>query len=88
MSPKKAAASEPGFDERLQSLETLVTELEDGGLGLEAAIARYQEGIALLRACHETLGAYKARIEELSREAGATVTAIADPDFQDPEETP
>jgi len=82
MSPKEPAeAAEPGFDERLSSLEALVSELEDGGLGLEAAIARYQEGIALLRACHTTLGAYKARIEELSREAGSTVTAIADPDF-------
>ena len=68
------------FDARLASLEALVAQLEDGGLGLETAIDKYQEGIGLLKSCHETLGAYKARIEELSEEAGVTLSAIEDPD--------
>lgn len=81
MSSKKEKAKEPSFDARLVSLEGLVAELEDGGMELEAAIGKYQEGIALLRSCHSSLGTYKARIEELSAEAGETVRAIADPDF-------
>lgn len=77
---KATAPEEPHFDERLAQLEGLVAELEDGGLGLEAAIEKYQAGIGLLRSCHTTLGTYKARIEELSAEAGVTLSAIEDPD--------
>lgn len=77
---KSAADAEPSFDARLASLEGLVAELEDGGLGLEPAIEKYQEGIRLLKSCHETLGTYKARIEELSGEAEVTLSKIADPD--------
>lgn len=75
-----APQDEPNFDARLAALEALVAELEDGGLGLEAAIDKYQEGIGLLKSCHTTLGTYKARIEELSAEAGVTLSAIEDPD--------
>ena len=77
---KAVATDEPHFDERLAQLEGLVAELEDGCLGLEAAIEKYQTGIGLLRSCHTTLGTYKARIEELSAEACVTLSAIEDPD--------
>ncbi len=78
----KADSNELGFDERLEKLEALVSELEDGGLDLETAIGRYQDGIALLKDCHGTLGQYKKRIEELSVEAGETMSQMADPDFE------
>jgi len=73
---------ELGFDERLEKLEALVSELEDGGLDLETAIGRYQDGIDLLKNCHGTLGQYKKRIEELSAEAGETMSQMSDPDFE------
>jgi len=76
-------ADEPGFDQRLVELEELVGELEGGELDLEAAIERYQSGIALLKSCHDTLGAYRARIEELSEEAGVTLAALRDPDLDE-----
>ena len=82
MSPKnQKQAAKPGLGARLGELESLVAELEDGELDLEAAIERYQAGIGLLQACHETLGAYRARIEELSEEAGVTLAALQDPDL-------
>jgi len=82
MSPKKEdQKDEVSFDARLVSLEELVSELENGGLELEAAIQKYQEGIELLRSCHTSLGTYKARIEELSSQAEVTVSAIVDPDL-------
>ncbi len=80
-SPAGEAAGELGFDQRLESLETLVAELEDGGLELEQAIGRYQQGIALLKSCHATLGEYRQRVEELSEEAGVTLAAMQDPDL-------
>ena len=70
------------FDARLESLEGIVRELEGGGLGLEDSIDRYQQGIALLKGCHATLQGYRARVEELGREAESVLTPLADdPDF-------
>ncbi len=57
------------FDARLERLESLVAELEEGGLELEPAIDRYQEGIRLLKGCHEVLAGYRKQVEELTREA-------------------
>jgi len=64
-----AAASEVPFDERLRALEAIAQELEQGELGLEHSIERYQQGVELLRACHAQLALYQARVEELAREA-------------------
>ena len=77
---QKSKPAGPGFDERLAELEALVTQLEEGDLDLEAAIERYQAGIGLLKDCHQTLGEYHSRIEELSAEAGVTLAALEDPD--------
>lgn len=71
MSKAKAAKSEtesPGFDVSLARLEEIVVELERGGLGLEPSLERYKEGVALLKGCRETLGAYRAQVEELTGE--------------------
>lgn len=70
---------EPSFDQRLERLEALVAELENGGLGLEAAIARYQEGVRLLRECRTTLESFQKRVEELGAE-GQTRPYAQDPD--------
>jgi len=77
-----AAKKEPTFDERLERIESLVADLEQGDLGLESAIDRYQEGIALLKDCHGILGGYRKRVEELTGEAEASLAAYSDdPDF-------
>ena len=71
-----------GFDGRLERLERIVAELEQGGLGLEPSIERYQEGIELLKECHRSLGEHRRRVEELTREAeGAMKPFEGDPDF-------
>ena len=69
MSAKKTEKKEPGFDARLERLEGIVAELEGGGLGLEEAIERYQEGIGHLKNCHSTLAGYRQRVEELTQGA-------------------
>ncbi len=79
--PADGRAAELGFDERLERLEAIVAELEHGGLGLERAIERYQEGIEHLRLCHRTLEMYKKRVEELTHEAQAALRPFdGDPD--------
>lgn len=64
-----ARASEVPFDERLRALEAIAQELEQGELGLEHSIERYQQGVELLRTCHAQLALYQARVEELARDA-------------------
>lgn len=79
-----AQAGAVGFDERLARLEAIVGQLEQGGLGLEPAIERYQEGIQLLKECHGALDGYRRRVEELTREAETAMRPFeGDPDFAD-----
>lgn len=84
---KSDADAEPGFDQRLARLEEIVAELENGGIALEPAIARYQEGVLLLKSCRAILDGYRKRVEELSAgsegaEAGRAPYA-GDPDAED-----
>jgi len=80
--PEQAEREGAGFDERLERLQSIVSELEQGELGLESAIERYQEGIELLKGCHGQLEGYRKRVEELSADAEASLRPYeADPDF-------
>lgn len=56
----------PGFEASLAELETIVSELESGELGLEDALARYEQGIGHLKQCHGQLQRATRKIELLS----------------------
>lgn len=72
---------EADFDSRLARLESIVQEMEEGGLGLEQAIERYQEGVGLLKGCRDVLDGYRRQVEELTRGAeGALKPYDEDPD--------
>ena len=88
MSPRKEAPQSPeeeSFDARLARLEAIVGELEGGELGLEGALARYRDGVGLLKACRAQLDGYRRQVEELSAEAEGTLAPFAgDPDAGEP----
>ncbi|MEX0978651.1 MAG: exodeoxyribonuclease VII small subunit [Pirellulales bacterium] len=67
--PKDApAVPDPaGFEEALSRLEAIVQALEEGQVPLADALARYEEGIKLLKACYQTLEHAERRIEVLNR---------------------
>lgn len=54
------------FEKAIEQLEDIVRQLEDGKIGLEAALAQYEIGIGLLRRCHERLQTAERRIVELT----------------------
>lgn len=54
------------FEEALAELSQIVGDLEDGSLGLEQSLARFEQGMKLLRHCHQVLGAAEQRIEQLT----------------------
>jgi exodeoxyribonuclease VII small subunit len=64
--PKPAAQLR--FSEALAELETIVAALEGGQLDLEDSLARYERGVALLRACQAKLGEAEQKVTMLMGE--------------------
>jgi exodeoxyribonuclease VII small subunit len=63
--------SEPrSFEESLGDLERLVRELEEGRLGLDEALARYEQGVGLIKQCYAQLRQAEQRILVLTGSAG------------------
>jgi exodeoxyribonuclease VII small subunit len=59
-------AAQPNFEQTLDHLEEIVHLLEEGNIGLDEALARYEEGVKLLRRCYHLLERAERRIELLS----------------------
>jgi exodeoxyribonuclease VII small subunit len=57
---------QPTFEQALAQLEEIVHELEEGQIGLNEALARYEQGVKLLRQCYELLQRAERKIELLS----------------------
>lgn len=53
------------FEEALKKLEGIVGQLETGDLALEASLAKYEEGIRLVRFCQKKLEQAKKKVEML-----------------------
>jgi exodeoxyribonuclease VII small subunit len=66
-------AQELSFEASLERLEALVDRLEQGDLELEAALAAFEEGVALAKRCAGQLESAERRIEVLMREGEAWV---------------
>ncbi|MBL8695595.1 MAG: exodeoxyribonuclease VII small subunit [Planctomycetes bacterium] len=88
-SAEEHKSGEPSFESRLEALRRIVDELESGELPLEKAIARYEEGVGVLKSCASTLAEARQRVEELAKDAeGAlrlTPARDLEPDDEDEE---
>ena len=72
----------PSFEDALERLEGMVRELEEGQHGLDEALARYEEGVKLLRRCHDLLRRAERRIEVVAgvdAEGNPITTPFEDP---------
>lgn len=63
----EATGSPQPFEESLAELERIVEALEDGQLGLDEALTRYEEGVALVKLCHARLQQAEQRILLVTR---------------------
>ena len=54
------------FEQALAELDRIVRLLEDGGVGLEESLARYEQGVALLKQCYGQLRQAEQRIQLLA----------------------
>lgn len=62
------------FEAAMNELEGVVSRLEGGDLPLEDALAAFERGVALTRACRNALAAAEQKVELLSVRSDGTVT--------------
>jgi len=61
---------EPTFEESVAQLEKIVAAIESGQIGLEDSLTKYEQGMALVKKCRDTLEKAEKRIEQLHETAG------------------
>jgi exodeoxyribonuclease VII small subunit len=59
----------PTFEESLAQLEQIVGAIESGQIGLEDSLAKYEQGMELVKRCRGILDRAEKRIEQLSQTA-------------------
>lgn len=62
------------FEQSLERLEEIVSELEGGDIELERALALFEEGVANLRVAGGALSKVDARVQALSEAADGSFT--------------
>jgi exodeoxyribonuclease VII small subunit len=70
-----AQPAQPSFDDGLDRLEALVQQLESGGLSLEEALARFEEGVQLSQALQQQLAEAQRKVEVLKAGLGGEYRA-------------
>jgi exodeoxyribonuclease VII small subunit len=68
MTDTAPSPEEMRFSDALAELESIVTALEGGQLDLEDSLARYERGVALLRACQSRLAEAEQKVTMLMGE--------------------
>jgi len=70
-----ATPPSPSFEDGLERLETLVQQLEGGGLSLEDALGRFEEGIQLSKVLQQQLADAHRKVEVLKQSLGGEYRA-------------
>jgi exodeoxyribonuclease VII small subunit len=72
-SPKKPTQKSAGkmtFEEATEELESIIERIEQGEVGLEAALAARKRGDALIKRCREILDTAEQELEKVVEEEG------------------
>lgn len=73
------------FEESMQQLEQIVAAIESGQIGLEESLAKYEQGMTLVKRCRDILDKAEKRIEVLSQSGNTLKAEPLDHDEPDPE---
>ena len=68
------------FESSLLRLEEIVKNLDDPRTDLNTALARYEEGVALLKTCHRVLDNAERKIEMLRTDA--SIQTVSEEEFR------
>ena len=66
--PSPNTDKEPSFEQSIDRLEDLIEQIESGEIGLEQAIAQYEQGQTLIKRCRGILDKAERRIAELTQD--------------------
>jgi exodeoxyribonuclease VII small subunit len=66
---KKTQAPPKTFEEALQELEQILSEIEGGQVGLEESLVKYERGTFLIQHCRGVLNSAEKQIEVLTKSA-------------------
>jgi len=66
--------AEPKFEKLLEELERLVAELEEGDLGLDDALKKYEAGVKAYKKCRALLEKAERKIEILFKDQSGELT--------------
>ena len=64
-----AAKKKLTFEQQLENVETLIAQMEGGGLPLEESMKRYEEGMAMIAAMEKELAAAAQRLTVIRQNA-------------------
>lgn len=66
----------PTFEEALAQLDSLAQQIEQGAIGLEESITKYQEGMGLIKHCRGILARAEQKIMQLQTDADGEMKAV------------
>ncbi len=78
---------EKSFEEALERLEIIVGQMEDGSLGLDDMMARFEEGQNLIRFCTGKLNEVEKKVEVLLKRGDDIESAPFEPGVREREDT-
>ena len=70
----KASDKQPTFEAALKKLEAIVQAIEQGEVGLEESIERFEEGMNLIKRCRTILADAEQKIQQLQLASDGTLT--------------
>ena len=73
---KKTQPAPRSFEEALQELEQIVSDIEGGQVGLEDSLVKYERGTFLIRHCRGVLTSAEQQIELLGKTAEGGIEAL------------
>lgn len=68
--PKSHIGTPVDFEKSLAALNLIIEKMESGQLSLETSLTHFEEGIALIRQCQQTLSNAEQKIQMLTEKAG------------------
>ncbi len=74
------------FEQNLEDLETLVSDMESGELSLEDSLAAFEKGIKLTRECQTALQKAEQKVQKLISENGELTALSLDDEALDEDE--
>jgi exodeoxyribonuclease VII small subunit len=76
---KKNQQPPKSFEEAIQELEKILSEIESGNVGLEESLARYERGTFLVQHCRGVLAQAEKQIELIGKSGDGAGTLTTEP---------